>query len=438
MNKTFLDRMQTYLGDEYEAYIASLEKPLYKGIRNNTLKDSKDLLEQTFQLEPSKFNEDGYSTLEDISGKHPLHKMGCFYMQEPSAMSVVQIADIQKGDWVLDMCAAPGGKSTQIASKLQHTGCLVSNEYVGKRATILMSNLERMGVGECIITNASTKQLAAEFMGIFDKVIVDAPCSGEGMMKKHDIASQEWSEANVLACAKRQKDILEDAYLCVKENGVLVYSTCTYAKEENEYVVDAFLEAHPDMELLAIEASFGREGYDTPRVKGAYVRRIFPMDDGEGHFIAKLRKKGTQETKKLQLCKTIPLPKEVEAFLLDQIGDIDFYCYQRNNHVYIKKSPFIDLANIHVLRQGIEVGEIIKGRLEPHQHFYMAATLQNKFQHKITVTEEQLSSFLQGNVLMIPCEKGYVALMYEGYAVGFGKSDGKQIKNKYPKGLRIR
>ncbi|OCN05511.1 RNA methyltransferase [Erysipelotrichaceae bacterium MTC7] len=438
MNQTFLERMKTYLGDEYEAYLASLEKPFYKGIRKNTLKDSKDLLEHTFALQSSPFCQDGYYIKEDISGNHPFHKMGLFYMQEPSAMSVVEVANVQANDWVLDMCAAPGGKSTQIAAKLQHTGFLVVNEYVGKRATILMSNLERMGVSEAMITNSPTKNLAKEMMGWFDKVIVDAPCSGEGMMKKHDIASQEWSEANVHACAKRQLEILDDAYQCLKQDGILVYSTCTYAKEENEMVIDAFLQAYPDMELQEIQQTFGRPGYSLGNVKGNYVRRIYPMDQGEGHFIAKLKKKGSQEVAPIKLEKEVALPKEVQTFLFEQVGPQAFHCYVKNNHVYVKNSPFVVLDKVHIVRQGMEIGELIKQRFEPHHHLYMSALLQPKFKHKVELDETELHTYIAGDVLNKQVEKGYVALCYQGFIIGFGKSDGKQIKNKYPKGLRVR
>lgn len=202
-------------------------------------------------------------------------------MQEPSASSAVEVLDVQEGDWVLDMCAAPGGKSTQIAAKLQHSGLLVSNEIEAKRAAVLMSNMERLGFSECMITNARPDELAKEMGGWFDKVLVDAPCSGEGMFKKHAKAMDDWSVEHVASCAMRQKLILESAYETLKEEGILVYSTCTYSMEENEEVIYAFLKHHEDMELLDCQVNFGRSGFSYRDLDVTKVRRIFPMDQGK-------------------------------------------------------------------------------------------------------------------------------------------------------------
>lgn len=437
MKDAFLKRMKVYLNDEYDAYLKTLQEPAYKGIRVNLLKEDKALLEQTFTLEPSIFCEDGYYSDGSISGNHPFHLQGLFYMQEPSASSVVSILDVQKDDWVLDLCAAPGGKSSQIASMLGHTGFLVSNEIVANRAQVLLSNLERMGVSENMICNSSPDIICKEMQGCFDKVVVDAPCSGEGMFKIHEKAMEDWSEQHVEACATRQLLILNEAYHALKQKGILVYSTCTYAIEENEQVVYAFLKQHPDMQLVDCHVEFGRQGIAYKDLDVSKVRRIFPMDKGEGHFIAKMQR--TSENKKVPLeeVRSKQIDSSVTAFFKEQLVKPLPYIYENKGKVYMKNTPFIKLNKTKILRQGIFCGEIIKNRFEPHHHFYMASFLDRQRTRVVALDDEQCRIFLSGNILNIPYPKGYVALSYHSHILGFGKSDTKTIKNKYPKGLRV-
>ena len=221
----YFTRMKELLQDEFDAYMDSLAKPLYRGLRINLKKADKD--EFNHLDKPSRFCKESYYVDKPL-GNHPLHICGCFYLQEPSASSAVEVLDVKEDDYVLDLCAAPGGKSTQIASHLKN-GYLVSNEIDSKRAQILLSNMERMGVKNMAVTNTSVDRLAKVFHNCFDKILVDAPCSGEGMIKKHDAALNHWSIENIKLCAARQKEILEYAYSMLKPNGILVYSTCTYA-----------------------------------------------------------------------------------------------------------------------------------------------------------------------------------------------------------------
>ncbi|MDD3049428.1 MAG: RsmF rRNA methyltransferase first C-terminal domain-containing protein [Bacilli bacterium] len=437
MKDQFLKRMQLYLQDEYDDYLKTLNEHAYRGIRVNLLKEDKPLLESTFSLIPSKFCKDGYYSDGSISGNHPYHLQGLFYMQEPSASGVVSVLDVQKNDWVLDLCAAPGGKSTQIASALMHTGFLVSNELIANRAQILLSNLERMGVSENMITNTSVEILCDEMMGCFDKVVVDAPCSGEGMFKIHEKAMEDWSEEHVASCATRQLMILNEAYKALKQNGILVYSTCTYAMEENEQVIYTFLKAHPDMELVDCDVDFGRSGIAYLDLDVSKVRRIFPMDQGEGHFIAKMKRVSENTKRKLEEIKNKKIDECVDVFMKDQLSKQPLYFYHQNGKVYAKNTPFIKLKKTKILRQGILCGEIIKQRFEPHHHFYMASCLDANRKKVISINEKECAIFLSGNVLNIPCEKGYTALSYHNHILGYGKSDGKQIKNKFPKGLRV-
>lgn len=437
MKELFLKRMQKYLNEEYDEYLKTLDIPLYRGIRKNLLKDSGDLLEKTFSLKPSLFCKEGYYMDEVISGNHPYHMQGLFYMQEPSATSVVEVADIQKGEWVLDLCAAPGGKSSQIASKLGHTGFLVSNEVISNRANILLSNMERMGASENMIISAEVSQVAKEMQGWFDKVIVDAPCSGEGMFKKHEKAMEDWTLEHVEACAARQSKILKDAYKTLKKDGILVYSTCTYAMEENEQVIYSFLKEHPDMELLDCGVTFGRAGIPYLDLEVEKVRRIFPMDKGEGHFIAKMKRRSENDEHKKKFIKEKKLNDIVYSLLDSQLEKLPPYLYENNQKVYAKYTPFIKLENIRILRQGILCGEIVKNRMEPHHHFYMASILDEYRKNVVDINKEECKIFMSGNILNIPVNKGYVGIRYDGHMLGFGKSDGMMIKNKFPKGLRI-
>ena len=436
MNELFLKRMHEMLGDkEYEEYLKTLDLPLYKGLRVNLLKDETKLLEDTFKLTKSVYSGEGYYIDEDISGNHPYHLEGLFYMQEVSATSVVEISDIKEGEWVLDLCAAPGGKSSQIASKLNNTGFLVSNEIIPNRANILLSNMERMGASANMITNTSPDIICSEMAGCFDKVVVDAPCSGEGMFKKHDQATSEWSEEHVVSCANRQGIILDEAYKALKQDGILIYSTCTYSMEENEMCIYEFLQRHPDMELLDCNKEFGRSGYPYKDLDVSKVRRILPMDKGEGHFIAKMIKR--DQTKRAKLKELSNNASDVAVkFLRDNLSETLPYLYENNNKVYMKDSPFIKLKKTKILRQGIMCGEIVKNRFEPHHHLYLSAINNNRFKNSISLNNDEVITYLSGNIINRESPKGYVALKCANHIIGFGKSDGRTIKNKYPKGLR--
>ncbi len=443
MNEQFLARMRELLGPDYDAYVETLNNPPFRGLRANLLKIQPDALvkRQFASLSPSPFAREGFvlTGSETGLGNHIYHRQGLFYMQEPSASSAVTVLDPQPGDWVLDLCAAPGGKSTQIAARIGQSGFLIANEIDGGRARILMSNLERLGVSEAMITHASPERLCPQLGGWMDKVLVDAPCSGEGMFKKEDRALADWSVEHVRACGQRQQKILESAVFTLKEQGILVYSTCTYAPEENEQVIDQFLRKHPEMELIDCGVDFGRPGLSTGLVDGAKVRRIFPMDQGEGHFVAKLRKTAARPAVRPRFVKSAPLPSTVREFLSGQLTDLsDLHFHLEQDRLSLMRHEFIQLENIPVLRQGVMAGEIVKNRVEPHHHFYMSALLQDRFKNTAALDENQLAQYLQGLPLTAAAPRGFLCLRYEGYPVGFGKSDGTVIKNKYPKGLRTR
>ena len=441
MKEQFLKRMQSYLKEEYDAYEKTLEEEAFRGIRINTSKISTNdfLALHLCETRPSSICKESFYIPKDVQklGNHPAHLAGLFYMQEPSASSAVEVLDVQEGDWVLDMCSAPGGKSTQIAAKLNNTGFLVSNEIEPKRALVLMSNMERLGFSENMITNARPDELAKEMSGWFDKVLVDAPCSGEGMFKKHAKAMDDWSVEHVVACANRQRHILQSAYEVLKEDGILVYSTCTYSMEENEEVIASFLNEYPDMELLDANVNFGRGGFPCEGIDEHKVVRIFPMDQGEGHFVAKLKKHGSCKQDKRKELANAQLPNFVTKFFQDQLTQVPSYVMQLQDKVYLKKTPFIKLKKVRILRQGLLAGEMIKNRFEPHQHFYTASMNEKHFKRTYDMSDEECLSYLQGNLLQAATEKGYVCLTWHQHPIAFSKADGMVLKNKYPKGMRI-
>ena len=317
--KAFVCRMKEWLSEEYPLFLASYQEPRTQGLRLNGLKGDLAALEKVcrlwFHLEPVPWTECGfYYGEEDRPGKHPYHEAGLYYIQEPSAMAVVEALGVEPGDRVLDLCAAPGGKSTQIAARLQGKGLLVSNEIHPARAKILSQNIERMGAANVVVMNHDAQVLAQWLPGFFDKIVVDAPCSGEGMFRKEPKVRDEWNPDAPLQCSLRQQEILACAALMLKPGGRLVYSTCTFAPEENEGTIEAFLEKHSD--FLIEDSAKQRRGFaefgpgkpewipggkrkeNQRDQKWQETFRLWPHQiRGEGHYLAVLGKKNISEDK---------------------------------------------------------------------------------------------------------------------------------------------
>lgn len=300
--QAFLDRMEQMLGEEYPAFLQSYEKERYQALRVNPLKADRDAFEAAapFTFRPVAWEPNGfYYEKEDAPGKHPYHAAGVYYIQEPSAMAPAAYLDAQPGEKILDLCAAPGGKSTQIAAAMRGEGILISNEIHPARAKILSENIERMGIRNAMVTNESPQSLAKVFEAYFDRIMVDAPCSGEGMFRKNADACDEWSPENVTLCAERQAEILECAASMLRPGGRMVYSTCTFAPEENEGTISKFLAKHPEFEIADVmhypQMSSGVAAW-TPDAQPGLERtiRLFPHHvDGEGHYLAVLTKAGS-------------------------------------------------------------------------------------------------------------------------------------------------
>lgn len=432
----FENRMKEMLGTEYDVFRAAYGEPHKRGIRLNTLKCSAETLEKTlpFSLVQTPFSRLSYYAPEETRmAALPLYHAGAFYSQEPSASSAVTLLDPQPGDKVLDLCAAPGGKSTQIAALTGDKGLLWSNEVVRSRASILTSNLERMGVRNSVVSSVYPDQLAEKLEGYFDRVLVDAPCSGEGMFRRDATAVAEWSPEHVKTCAVRQLAILDSAARCLREDGVLVYSTCTFSQEENEGVVRAFLAAHPEFVLEKPQVSFGRPAY------GVEAVRIFPMDGGEGHFAARFRRTAPNGyTAKPYTHKPDKQAEPLAQALYQEAFSDELGRFVRvKDRILLLPEEIPELAGLGVVRAGVEFGELKKNRIEPAHGVFMASAPEKcRSVLQLSCDDPAVFAFLRGEEIPAEGFRGYTAVAVEGVITGFGKASGGVLKNKYPKGLR--
>ena len=425
--EAFLNRMKDMLGEEYPAYLQSLERPRAVALRFNPLKGEQAAL--PFVGENVPWEEKGYYyDPESRPGLHPYHECGVYYLQEASAMSAVALLDPRPGERVCDLCAAPGGKSTQIAGRMLGEGFLLCDEWSPKRAKILSQNIERLGVSNALVTNETVENLSRRLPEYFDRVLVDAPCSGEGMFRKEEAAVTDWSEETVAMCAERQREILRSAAKLLRPGGRLVYSTCTFAPEENEETVAAFLEEHPEFVLEDVSAPWFSK-------VGTGMFRLWPHKLlGEGHFVAVLRKSGAGETPDAN-GKGEKLPKEWEQFAKDmeiKLPEGKAICFGETLYWAHPETP--ELKGLRVLRAGLELGEIRKGRFLPaHALALWLKTAKNI--ESYPAGSKEMADYLHGDV--VPSRKnGWCLVMADGYSIGWGKGDGNVLKNHYPKGLR--
>lgn len=427
--------------NDYNSFISCYNKPYYRAVRINTLKASFDTVQKNlpFKMTEAPFCKDSYyiSGSDESVGNNPLHHAGAYYVQEPSASSAVTLLDVQKGDTVLDLCAAPGGKSTQIAADLDGTGLIWSNEIVNSRANILLSNFERTGIRNSVISSCHPDILCNKLKGMFNKILVDAPCSGEGMFRKHPEGIAEWSLESVKACAVRQLSILNSASEALCENGVLVYSTCTFSKEENEEVIEKFLSEHKDFMIEETSHNFGRQG----NIKGTY--RIFPMDGGEGHFAVRLRKISgiPQCTNNYDYVVNDKKQFDMMKKLLDElfINKPSGRLFIKGNYGYILPDILPDISGLGVLRGGVLACEFKKGRAEPCHHLFMSGK-KSDFVNVVDFDcqSDEIKSFLRGEEIDVSDNvRGFTAVCVNGIVTGFGKASNGRLKNKYPKGLRL-
>lgn len=437
----FKKRMRAQLGQEaYAAFLASYEKGRVFGLRYNPLKVQRETLIRMMEkegvaLEPVPWAEEGfYYPGEAQPGKLPLHEAGAYYIQEPSAMAVAPLLDPQAGETILDLCAAPGGKTTQIAGRMGGKGLLLANETVPSRAKTLARNIERMGVANAVVCNETAERLAERFPLYFDRILVDAPCSGEGMFRKDERACAEWSLRQVEACAARQKDILSYAAAMLKPGGVLVYSTCTFSPQEDEEVAAWLAEYCPQ---LTLEKEL----------------RLWPhLHRGEGHYAARFRKEGTRTAdagggKKIEEKKSGHKDKR-EQTILDFCGEnlkepaagqilgqiragraVSF-----GDQVYLPPCGADIFDGLKTERAGLWLGSYKKDRFEPSHALAMA--LPAAMAERVLETPDPMR-YLRGETLPAEGKSGWTLVTYEGCPLGWGKASNGALKNHYPKGLRL-
>ena len=425
--QAFLDRMKHQLGDEYDDFLLSLERPRAVALRFNPLKGQAPAM--PFVMDNVPWEPLGYYyDPESRPGLHVYHEAGVYYLQEASAMAPVVLLDPQRGEKVCDLCAAPGGKTTQIAGRMRGEGFLLCNEINPKRAKILSRNIERMAVPNALVTNEHPATLASRFPGFFDRVLVDAPCSGEGMFRKEEAAVTDWSQETVEMCARRQAEILHSAARMVRPGGRLVYSTCTFAPEEDEQAVEQFLAEHPEFEPEIMEAP-----WFVPTPNGGH--RMWPHKLlGEGHFAAVLKKTSGEE-EDIPSAPGEKLPKEWVSFAKElgiHLPAGKAVSFGQNLFWAPEEMP--DLRRLKVMRPGLELGTVKKDRFEPA---HALALWLRDCRNTVSFPPEssEIAAYLHGDVLPCSCQ-GWCLVQAGDYSIGWGKGDKIQLKNHYPKGLR--
>lgn len=474
----FVKKMQALLLSEWEEFENCYQNNKYQALRFNPLKhglyrqDYEQLLSDLGiqKTEPVLWAKHAYYYPEEARpGRHPYHEMGLYYIQEPSAMCAAELLAPLPGERVLDLCAAPGGKSTQLASFLNQKGLFVCNEIHPTRCKILSQNIERSGIANAIVTNEDSETLAKRFPEYFHKILVDAPCSGEGMFRKNPEAALEWSEKQVEICAKRQFDILENAAKMLISGGTMVYSTCTFSPEENEGIIGRFLETHPEFSITHREIPYFSHGcpdWGNDMKELSHTFRLWPHRlHGEGHFVALLQKnerasdedsleknfikdhkkkknnKNIFQTEKklfeeLKRFTSQTLSKQMEDFVLSG----DFVLFGEQLYRLPDESP--DLSGLRVLRPGLHIGSFTKNIFKPaHALALFLGSEDVKNNVFLSLSDVQTEMYFKGEAfdcesLPINANKGWCLVCINGYSAGWGKLSAGTIKNHYPKGLR--
>ncbi len=466
----FLERMKGMLGEEFPAFLESFDRENHRALRINKRKTTVAGFEKEspFTLRKVPWTANGfYYEAEAQPGKHAYHEAGLYYIQEPSAMSVVPFLEAKPGERILDLCAAPGGKSTQIADEMDGEGILVCNEIHPQRARILSENIERMGVLNAIVTNETPAHLAEMFPGYFDKILVDAPCSGEGMFRKNAEAVTEWSEENVQICADRQDEVLTHAAKMLRPGGRIVYSTCTFAPAENEGTISRFVKENPDFTILPVEKPEGfvsgvAAWVEEPAKGIEHTMRLMPHKvEGEGHFLAVLERKGEEpafdRSSKNGVEKSLSV-KDYASYTefageavtgFDRTGTYLTFGEQ----LYMGPVDMPALKGLKVLRPGLHLGTLKKNRFEPSHALALALQKEQVARYvDLPAGGRWVQQYLNGQTLILGEEglcvragksgevidnpKGWCLICVDGYSLGWGKLAGTVLKNHYPKGLR--
>ncbi|MBQ8351612.1 MAG: hypothetical protein IJY20_06180 [Clostridia bacterium] len=448
----FAERMKTLLLDDYPAFLREMtEMPARHALRVNTIKIpvSDFLTQSNIPTSPIPYTQDGFYHDEEKVGGLPFHHAGAIYSQDPGAMATVNALPIGRGWRVLDVCAAPGGKSAQLAAAIGEEGLLVSNEFVPSRCKLLVGNIERLGIKNALALNTDSKTLGEWYPDYFDLVLVDAPCSGEGMFRKSEEALSDWSEETVRRCAERQTEILENAYQTVAPGGYLLYSTCTFSIEENEAQIAAFLEKHPDFYLCPVNEELCKHTAPGIPYKGldlSFTRRFYPhISPGEGQYLALLQRKNEGERRELPAYRdTSEAPHKamlpaLRSFFTSAWGDGEAANRVRSLRGNLILPPRVPLPPHSVFAAGVMAGEIRKDICFPHHQLFSAYG--HCFTRQLTLLpdDKRLTEYLRGEVIpAAEIESGYCVVTLAGCPLGGAKVSGGMAKNLYPKGLRLR
>ena len=446
----FEQRERALLGARFEELFCAPSAGPVRGATVNLLRCTPDRFAAAagFAMEPSPFCPSAFVVKEPDwkPGRHPYHHAGVFYAQEPSAAAPAALLDVRPGMRVADLCAAPGGKTSQLAAALQGQGILLANEYVAARAEVLRQNLERMGVTNAVVTNEDTARLADALPGFFDRILVDAPCSGEGMFRKEAAAVAQYGQPLLDQCAALGAQILDNAARMLAPGGVMVYSTCTFAPGEDEGQVASFLDRHPEFSLCDLsDCGFGRPGEANRAgnlpLPAEFCRRIWPADGGEGHFMARLQKAPDAPTAPSSRIKPRKPAKPDREWLdfaqeffptlvrhpLTAVGD----------GLVLAPDPLLPAASLRILRAGVPAGRTIKKRFEPSHALFMAYGAQCSNREPLTLDDPRTAAWLRGEEIdAATAHNGWCAVVVDGAPLGGGKVSSGRIKNHYPKALR--
>ncbi|MCX7920442.1 MAG: RsmB/NOP family class I SAM-dependent RNA methyltransferase [Clostridia bacterium] len=443
----FLDKMKNLLGEEeYKQFLKSYEEPRYYGLRVNTLKTSVEefLKISPFQLEPVPWTRDGFYYREgEAPGRHPYYYAGLYYIQEPSAMLPGAVINAQPGERILDLCAAPGGKTVQIAAAMKGKGILVSNDISSDRVKALVKNIELCGIKNAVVTNETPDRLARNFGGYFDKILVDAPCSGEGMFRKDEESARSWEKYKCEKCCGMQWDILTNVDKMLKPGGCFVYSTCTFSPEEDEMMIARFLEAHNNYEFVEIPkvggVESGRPEWADGNVEFTKTARLWPHKlRGEGHFVAMLRKKGEAKTEKTSKLCTTKAQAAFYSFCAENLNINIEGCFEmKGNNLYCLPEAAPDLSGLKVAKFGWYLGEFVRDKFEP-SHSMVISLKKEEVKNVIDFSagSREIASYLKGETLIIEGKKGLTCICVDGFTLGWAKQTGDMLKNMYPKGWR--
>lgn len=454
----FETKMKEMLGSDYENYLASFSEESYQGLRVNTAKIPVEefLNISPYNLTPVPWCPNGfYYEKGEKPAKHPFYFAGLYYIQEPSAMTTASLLPIEKGDVVLDLCAAPGGKSTELAARLNGSGLLITNDISNSRAKALLKNIEVFGVGNVLVTSEPPNTLANRFPAFFDKILIDAPCSGEGMFRKQNNMTKAWESNGVDLFVGLQRSILKEAVTMLKPGGMIIYSTCTFSKEENEQSIEYLLSLDDSLELVELPVF---DGFDTGHVEWGNTnnedlkkcRRLWPHRiKGEGHFVALVRKRISEGQSIAQpvseyVFSKDKLSKEAEEFIhsLSYPFDMSRIDVQKERVFYIpQKMPYV--KGLRILRCGLYMGDMKKNRFEPSQSLAMFLH-ENEFSNtlKLPTEDDRVIRYLKGETIELTAEEeslikdGICLICVDNYPLGFGKNTRGTIKNKYLPGWR--